>query len=110
MWNVNPRKMCNQHILGEHVEMHMFAGTIKKGISISGYINKGLVETGYIKQRHDILVREMARRGINHSSDIDDNNYNEEVGTVNKAENEIILSNRCPDCKKLMEAFLEDGN
>ena len=24
MWMVNPRIMCRQHLLGEHVEIHMF--------------------------------------------------------------------------------------
>ena len=34
MWNVDPKLMCNKHLLGEHVEMHMFFGTIQKGISM----------------------------------------------------------------------------
>ena len=31
MWLVNPALLCRQHLLGEHVEMHMFAGHILEG-------------------------------------------------------------------------------
>ena len=34
MWNIKTEKMCNQHLLGEHVEMHMFVGTLNKNKSI----------------------------------------------------------------------------
>jgi hypothetical protein len=107
MWNVSPRKMCNQHILGEHLEMHMFIGSIRKGIKLDGYISKGLVETNYIKSRHDILVKEMIRRGMTHNSPMD-NFECEPLGKVNKAENEIVLSSRCNKCKELMEVEDEE--
>ena len=68
MWKVSPRLMCDQHLLGEHAEMHMFVGTIRHGISLAGYITGGLVETHRIVQRHDQLAAEMARRGMNHRS------------------------------------------
>lgn len=68
MWMVNPKKMCRKHLLGEHVELHMFVGTIKKGISIQGYIDNGLVNPRMIKKRHKELVKEMERRGYNHNS------------------------------------------
>jgi hypothetical protein len=29
MWMVNPRIMCGNHLLGEHLETHMFYGIIK---------------------------------------------------------------------------------
>lgn len=102
MWNVNPRKMCTQHLLGEHLEMHMFVGTIKKGTKLNGYIDKGLVEIENISRRHDIIVREMLRREMNHNTPIEDTS-NMLGGKVNKAENEIILISRCEKCKKLME-------
>jgi hypothetical protein len=37
MWMVDPRQMCRQHLLGEHNELHMFAGTMRKGIGLAGY-------------------------------------------------------------------------
>ncbi len=36
MWGVSPKKLCNQRLLGEHLEMHMFLVCIKKGISLKG--------------------------------------------------------------------------
>lgn len=68
MWGINPKLLCNKHLLGEHVEMHMFIGTIKKGISIQGYLNKKLVDPSKIVNRHDALMKEMIKRGMNHQS------------------------------------------
>lgn len=34
MWMVPPELMCRQHLLGEHVELHMFVGAINKGTSV----------------------------------------------------------------------------
>lgn len=68
MWNVNPQYMCNKHLLGEHLEMHMFAGSIKKGTKLDGFVAKGLVDTDNIKPRHDALAAEMMERGMRHST------------------------------------------
>lgn len=106
-WNINPKKMCNQHLLGEHLEMHMFVGCINKGTSLKGYIDEGLVEIHNIRSRHDELVKEMISRGMNHNSQIDNFEW-ERKGRVNVEENEIVLKNRCLKCKKLMEEF-RDG-
>jgi len=72
MWNVNHKFLCRQHLLGEHVEMHMFVGCIKMHTNIQGYIDKGLVEVFYIKTRHDNLVKEMLSRGYKHKSPLDE--------------------------------------
>ena len=97
MWNINPMILCRKHLLGEHLEMHMFIGTIKKGISIKGYINKGLVEVHNIINRHDILVEEMLKRNMNHKSPIEIIELWTE-GYVNIKENEKDLFKRCRDC------------
>ena len=70
MWSIDPKKLCNQHLLGEHVEMQMFLGCIKKGISLKGYYDNKLVCTNLIKKRHDDLVTEMISRGMKHNSPI----------------------------------------
>ena len=100
MWNVNPKKMCRQHLLGEHLEMHMFAGCIKKKIHLDGYIKKGLVETQNIKPRHDELVKEMKLRGYKHKSKL---NFKTKLklGKVNKIANQKELIKRCKECRKL---------
>lgn len=104
MWNVDPKLMCDKHLLGEHVEMHMFVGTIRKGVSLKGYITGGLVETQHIKRRHDELVVEMERRGMNHQSPMPDGGLVLAAGSVNVESNLVELANRCPACRALQEA------
>jgi hypothetical protein len=101
MWLVDPKLMCNQHLLGEHVEMHAFIGTIKKGISIKGYITKGLVEPEKIQERHNILASEMEARGMHHNSPMFTNItfWNGDKGRVDASQNIQELMNRCPKCK-----------
>lgn len=71
MWGVRPAMLCNQHLLGEHVEMHMFIGALRKGSSIEGFIKRGLVEVHRIPERHFHLSQEMLRRGMRHRSPLD---------------------------------------
>lgn len=63
-WKINPKFLCNQHLLGNHVEIHMFAGCIDKNKSFDGYIEKGLVEVHNLEIRHNELAKEMKRRGM----------------------------------------------
>lgn len=97
MWCVPAEKLCAQHLLGEHVEMHMFAGSIEKGISIEGYILNGLVNPRMIKDRHDELAEEMTKRGYHHKTPLDlDCSGFREVPVNGEDE----LRKRCPDCLK----------
>ena len=108
MWKVNPKVMCRQHLLGEHLEMHMFKGCWEKGKSVSGYIEKGLVEMTEVKNRHDELVIEMSRRSYNHKSPMEIflRNVSFYDGQVDEKANLIELAKRCPECKKR----IEEGN
>ncbi len=99
MWKVNPKNMCRKHLLGEHVEMHMFIGVINKGKSLAGYINTGLVEIDQIIIRHNELVEEMKNRGYNHKSPINIDYKLPSLGQVNILSNEKELKHRCKDCK-----------
>lgn len=98
MWNIKPERMCNQHLLGEHVEMHMFVGCINKKKSIQGYLNNNLVEVHNIKKRHNQLAKEMKKRSMNHKSELP--NYKIiKSGKVNKRANKIELIKRCKNCR-----------
>lgn len=68
MWMVDPATMCDRHLLGEHVEIHMLAGTLARRRSIDGFIAKGLLEPAAMGARHEALAAEMRRRGFNHRS------------------------------------------
>ena len=98
MWHVNPKVMCRQHLLGEHVEMHMFVGTIAKGVSIKGYAEQGLVDTRLIQARHDCLAAEIEQRGYDHHSPM---LYQDSLaaGAVDMRLSEAELLKRCPECR-----------
>jgi len=100
MWGVNPKCMCDKHLLGEHVEMHMFVGCINKRKNIDGYLEKGLVNLGLIRKRHDELVQEMERRGMNHKSPLPNFLIESGVGFIDKKKNLADLIGRCFRCMK----------
>ena len=104
MWMIPASLLCRKHLLGEHNECHMIAGSIKKGISLQGYFNKNLVEPQNVKERHDELAEEMKRRGYNHKSPLDQPDFTK-YGRhfVNKEENIKTLIDRCTECRKRIE-------
>jgi hypothetical protein len=105
MWKVDPTKMCRKHLLGEHVEMHMFVGSINKGINIEGYIRTGLVDVSDISSRHDCLADEMRQRGYKHNKELPLIDLvkliqlTKTLGKVDVTANEIELHRRCKECK-----------
>ena len=74
IWDVSPRKLCRQHLLGEHRELHAMWVVItenKKGYSMHPETLrwKGKLSAMYL--RHEELVKEMHNRGYNHNSPLD---------------------------------------
>lgn len=108
MWGVHPRLMCDKHLMGEHVEMHMFVGTIAAGKSLDGYVRDKLVDPGRIGERHDELAMEMTRRGMAHVSPLHVPVFLTSVtlNNINEGTNTRELVRRCPDCRLIMEAEL----
>jgi hypothetical protein len=98
MWRVDPKVLCNKHLVGEHYEMHMFAGSIRLGRSMAGYINRGLLIPEDIKRRHDLLASEMIVRGFIHESPLDQPDVIS-GGSINVGGNLQELSRRCPKCR-----------
>jgi hypothetical protein len=68
IWNVNPKFMCDVHLVAEHREAHMLAGALAKGVHLEGHVARGLIEPGATCQRHDLLADEMEARGFQHRS------------------------------------------
>jgi len=97
MWLVNPKKLCRQHLLGEHKELHQLVGSLRKGKSVKGHIEKGQVEIHSIEKRHKELVKEMLRRGYKHQS-ILKKFKSFHAGKINILENERELERRCKNC------------
>jgi hypothetical protein len=106
-WLVDPKILCRQHLLGEHSELHAFLGTLRKGISVNGYIDKGFLEIHSLESRHSELVEEMLNRAYNHQSPIDLMGINiYERGRVDRKENLIELSRRCKECRDRIKMYL----
>ena len=101
MWMVSPKLMCRQHLLGEHVELHMLVACLKRGFSIQGYVDQGLVNTRYMYSRHDALVAEMTRRGYRHQSPLPPLRKYPIAGKVDRAANLAELARRCKKCRDL---------
>jgi hypothetical protein len=101
IWKINPKLMCRKHLLGEHVECHMFIGSINKKRNIQGHIEKGQVEIHNLKSRHKELANEMKRRGYAHKSPLP--NFKAiKLGKINIKQNLKELSRRCKECGKLI--------
>ncbi len=100
MWMVDPRGMCRRHLLGEHVECHMFLATFRLGRSLAGYVRNGLVELDRLKARHDALAAEMLRRGYRHRSPLAPGRRLPAIGQVDPAANRRELARRCAECRR----------
>ncbi len=74
IWDINPEKLCRNHLLGEHRELHAIWSILTK--SKRGYSKhpetlrwKGKLKALYI--RHEKLSREIKKRGYTHKSSLD---------------------------------------
>lgn len=112
MWMLPPKGMCRKHLLGEHVELHMLLGSMRRGKSIEGFLSGGLVDPQLVFARHEELVAEMARRGFKHTSPIEASECASLAArypgstSINIAANAAELQRRCPDCAHLMQASI----
>jgi len=101
MWMVNPQYMCDRHLLGEHVECHMFAGCLTRGKSLMGYINKNLFDPSSLVKRHNQLAGEMLLRGFHHRSPL--SGYEGDPSPIDDAKSLNDLLQRCGRCRKRYE-------
>jgi pyrimidine dimer DNA glycosylase len=102
MWMVDPRKMCSQHLLGEHSEIHMLVATLIRKKSIAGFVEKKLIEVHSIRRRHQELVEEMQRRGMRHQSPLPVFRARR-LGRVNRRVNLAELAKRCERCREVQQ-------
>ena len=106
MWLCDPKIMCQKHLCGEHVEMHMFLGTLKKQKKVDGYLRNNLLQPRLLYQRHEDLKEEMISRGYNHKSDMTEEecgcilelSIEKQYWEINKNQALWNLLDRCPEC------------
>jgi hypothetical protein len=104
MWMVEAKMLCNRHLLGEHGEIHKHRHVFVKGYKIEG--RKGQIEPASMGSRHDELVREMFRRGMQHKSPYsqpDLSGYDLTGFVVDRSASLADLIGRCQDCKERTE-------
>ena len=97
---VNPEDMCIRHLLGEHLETHMFYTHLTKKRKISGFITSNCIEPKSIKIRHDILASFIKNHKslMNENPDISYLPVSEVNARVNTAKSFSLLMGRCPKC------------
>lgn len=100
-WMTDTETMCDKHLLGEHVEHHMFVGSIHKGKSLKRYISDGLLDARTLESRHCQIAKEMQRRGMNHKSPLPVFTWPSGVpfGSIDPKRSTIELLRRCPGCR-----------
>lgn len=111
MWLINPRVLCDDHLLGSHSECHQLVGTIHNhphGEAVAeGHAEKGNIDTFLLEQWHRLVVEEMEQRGWDHDSPLsysrDEPQYGK--GSIDPQENVEELRQRCDDCAILMEHY-----
>lgn len=76
VWDVDPKLLCRQHLLGEHQELHGLWNILAKHGGQGGYsqhpeTRRWVGKLRALYARHQALVEEMERRGYTHGSDLD---------------------------------------
>lgn len=95
--------MCRQHLLGEHYEIHKAIGNLKNSRKWAESLSKkGFLEPQNALKRHDILVKEMRRRGYSHKSSLKTKGIKLPKGKVNLERAIKDLVKRCKECRKLI--------
>jgi hypothetical protein len=110
MWMIDPKLLCQKHLLGEHCELHKHLHNFHKGHSVKGrYVPVIQIELCSLQERHDALAKEMAERGYNHQSPLNNcptkeyleqtypDYYYLRVDTDTSLDD---LCQRCPECKQ----------
>src|SRR3989304_10134100 len=109
MWMVDPKYMCRKHLLGEHLEIHMFVNTIRMGISIKGYIKNNLLEPLSLYARHNDIEKEMTKREYKHKTELNHKIVKEAINKLspedrkhkidsNESLKELLI--RCSECRE----------
>ena len=56
-WLADPEQMCQNHLLGEHFETHIFIEKMQRGTSLQGFYESGLFfGARYVLARHNLLA------------------------------------------------------
>lgn len=95
------KRLCRQHLLGDHGELHKHRHAFERRYSIAG--RRGQIEPLSMQAWHDALAAEMVRRGYQHRSPYTtpalDYLPNEDLhGTVDRVATLELLAAKCCAC------------
>ncbi|HWQ45084.1 MAG TPA: pyrimidine dimer DNA glycosylase/endonuclease V [Methanosarcina barkeri] len=74
IWDIPPERLCRQHLLGEHRELHALWSIItnnKKGYAHHPETMRWRGKLKALYLRHEVIVEEMKKRGYKHSTPLD---------------------------------------
>ena len=74
IWDIEPKKLCRNHLLGEHRELHAIWSILtknKKGYAKHPETLRWKNKLAALYLRHSRLVNEMKNRGYCHYSNLD---------------------------------------
>jgi len=114
MWMIEPRFLCNQHLLGEHGEIHKHRHNFEKQHKMTKRIFPVTqIEPSRMGERHDELAHEMTIRGMNHQSpfiqpSISYLPLDQQHATVNPIVSIKDLWARCELCRERMNDSFDE--
>jgi len=74
IWDLPPKKLCREHLLGEHRELHAIWSILTKGKKGYSKHPETMRWRGRLKAlflRHKALIMELKKRGYRHNSPLD---------------------------------------
>ncbi len=74
IWDLPPQKLCRNHLLGEHSELHGIWSILtqdKKGFAHHPEVVRWRGKLKALYRKHQLIVEEMQRRGYQHNSPLD---------------------------------------
>jgi len=106
IWDIHPKRLCRQHLLGEHRELHAIWVILTQ--KRRGYANhpetirwRGKLKALYL--RHQALVKEMNKRGYAHRSPLPKQlaiGCGRQTSAVNSYEEQVsILKDKACPCQ-----------
>ena len=105
IWDLPPARLCRQHLLGEHRELHGLWNIVsqgKRGYSRHPETVRWHGKLAALFLRHEMLVAEMEHRGYQHSSPLDralsTGSETQDVLITPLAEQEALLRAKPCDC------------
>jgi len=101
---IDPKLLCDKHLLGEHGEIHKHRHNFEKQHKIDNRISPVVqIEPSSMETRHNDLANEMIKRGMNHKSPFSQPDISylpdyQSNAKVNIGVSLNDLSNRCVEC------------